>query len=152
MSAEMQPGVPLRAHVAHPAADPPIVVTSSADSGTGSLRAAIGAASSGDTIIFATGLGTITLASALAPTVNLTIQGPAGGLQAISGGGVTRIFSISSGLTLTLADLSITDGQTTTGDPAGGGIKNDGTLTLTGSAVTGNRTANGSAGVGDQGN
>src|ERR1700720_2004990 len=51
-------------------------VTTLTDSGTGSLRAALAAANSGDTIVFSNGLtGTITLASTLTINNNVTIQG-----------------------------------------------------------------------------
>ncbi|HLI51048.1 MAG TPA: hypothetical protein VKU87_04585, partial [Thermomicrobiaceae bacterium] len=54
------------------------IVTSYADSGTGSLRDTIAAAQAGDTITFAPNLDgqTINLASALTVDKNLTIQGP----------------------------------------------------------------------------
>ena len=138
-----------RSHFARAAGGNTIVVTSAADSGSGTLRAAIAGASSGDTITFAQGLGTITVASSLAPAVNLTIQGPTGGVQVISGNAVTRVFSIPSGVSATLANLEVTGGQTTSTDPNGGGIKNDGSLTLTNSYVTSNHTGNGADGSGD---
>ena len=52
-----------------------LTVLNTNDSGAGSLRAAIAAAASGDTINFAV-TGMITLASELAIDKNLTIQGP----------------------------------------------------------------------------
>ena len=56
-----------------------LTVTNNRDSGAGSLRAAIAAAVSGDTIEFATNLAgeTITLASTLAIGTSLQIEGPA---------------------------------------------------------------------------
>src|SRR5271154_6561615 len=54
----------------------PIVVTSLADNGPGTLRAAIAAAHSGDAIVFAPSVHDITLTSGqLAVTQSLTIDG-----------------------------------------------------------------------------
>jgi hypothetical protein len=64
-------------------------VTSLNDSGTGTLRAAMESAGSGDTIVFQPGLtGTITPTS-LAPAIaaNLTISGPGPGVITITGSG-----------------------------------------------------------------
>ena len=64
-------------------------VTSLNDSGTGTLRAAMMSAGSGDTIVFQPGLtGTITPTS-LAPAIatNLTISGPGPGVITITGSG-----------------------------------------------------------------
>jgi len=133
-------------------------VTTTGDSGPGSLRDTIANAGDGDTITFAPGLGTITLSSGeLLLTKNLTISGPAGAAQSISGGGVSRVFEIASGAQVTLTNLMITGGQAPAspngafaaagsagGD--GGGILNQGTLTLTNSTITGNM-----GGAGDTG-
>ena len=64
------------------------------DSSPGSLRDQIAAASSGDTINFASGLsGTINLTSGeLAIAKNLTIQGPGTATITVSGGGTQRVF------------------------------------------------------------
>ena len=70
-----------------------LFVTTTADSGAGSLRAAITGAGNGDTIVFQTG-GTITLASELPIiTKNLTIDGN-GNNPTISGAGAYRPFFI----------------------------------------------------------
>ena len=130
-----------------------LTVLNNADSGSGSLRAEIAAASSGDTIVFAPKLQggqTITLASELDITKNLDIEGPASGRLTISGGGVRRVFEIGSGATVTLANLTIADGQTsstgTSGDAlGGGGILNDAgaTLNLTRCSVVNNKATAG---------
>src|SRR5215831_9328600 len=64
-----------------------LTVTSIADKGTGSLRAEIASAQSGDTIVFAPGLDgqTITLKSELLITKNLTIAGPSDHGVTVSG-------------------------------------------------------------------
>ena len=61
-------------------------VTTNADSGTGSLRAAIAAASSGDTIEFAPGIDRIELLTALPNASNLIIDGGTGVVVTTSGG------------------------------------------------------------------
>ena len=80
-----------------------LVVTSSADTGPGSLRATISAAVSGDLIQFDPSLTgqTIVLATPLSVTKSLTINGPGADNLAISGGKRVRIFSATAPLTLT---------------------------------------------------
>jgi hypothetical protein len=88
-------------------------VLTNADSGDGSLRAAIATAQSGDQIIFADSLRgqTITLASGdLAISQNLDIEGSGADQLAISGDHASRVFEISGGVTVTVAGLTITDG------------------------------------------
>lgn len=64
----------------------PVIVTSSADSGPGSLRAAITSAVSGETIEFANSVHSIALTSGDLPiSVNLKIQGPGADKLTISG-------------------------------------------------------------------
>jgi hypothetical protein len=112
-------------------------VTSAADSGPGSLRAEIGAASAGDTIVFAAGVGEITLTSGeLDITKSLTIQGPGASQLAISGGNASRVIEVDGATTnVTLSGLTITQGNDQVSN--GGGIFNNGsTLTLSGCAVT----------------
>src|SRR5438552_195513 len=81
-------------------------VTNLADSGSGSLRAAIEAANTNpgaDVIKFAGGLkGTIILSSTngeLSVTDDLTIDGPGANQLTVSGGDVTRVFHISGSST-----------------------------------------------------
>jgi hypothetical protein len=116
------------------------VVTTNADSGAGSLREAIALACPGSTITFAnTVVSPITLTSGeLVIGKNLTIQGPGANLLTISGNNASRVFNISSGVTVTLDRLTIANGRTSS--RVGGGIlNNDGsTLTLTNSTVSGN--------------
>src|SRR5262249_45317985 len=88
-----------------------LTVTTNADSGAGSLRGAIAAAASGDTINFAadglTGSQTITLTSGkLVPTVNLTITG-AGAPPVSIVSATSRVFDfpLSSPSTLTAVTL-----------------------------------------------
>jgi hypothetical protein len=127
-----------------------LTVTTFEDSGTGSLRAEIAAAKAGDTIVFASPLvsgkgskgkpttsTTITLiGSELLISKNLTIQGPAPGQTPItvSGGQYAnwRVFEIGPNAVVTLSGLDISNGHAiyNQNDGRGGGIKNEGTLTL----------------------
>ena len=113
-----------------------LTVTNTLDSGAGSLRAQILAAASGDTINFSVS-GTITLASSLpAIAISLTIDGSG---QAITVDGATsfQILSVNSGATLNLRNLTIAHGFSS-GD--GGGVANEGTLTVTNCTFSNNST------------
>lgn len=116
-----------------------LTVTNRDDSGPGSLRYAINhAAPSGDTITFASNVtGTITLTSGtLEIYKNITIQGPGADQLAISGNNSDTVFYIDSGKTVRISGLTITRGYDYS--YYGGGIDNDGNLTLTKSVVRGN--------------
>ncbi len=120
------------------------VVTSSTDSGVGTLRAAMVAAASGDTITFA-GDYKIYLSSTLTISKHLTIDG---GNRAITLSGDTGndgspnvgIFSINSSGVATLTHLSIVSGTAPMPlSGAGGGIlNNQGTVTVQNSTLAGN--------------
>jgi hypothetical protein len=109
----------------------PVVVSSTADSGAGSLRAALALAAtlSGSTVSFANTLtgATITLASPLILAANVTIDGTNAPGLVLSGGLATEVFSVSSGVTAVIQDLSIDNGVAI----QGGGISNAGTLSVT---------------------
>ena len=111
------------------------------DSGAGSLRAEITAAHNGDTIVFAPKLQggqTITLASELDITKNLDIEGPGANRLTISGsGGVVlhRVFEIGSGATVTLANLTIANGKTTSTGRSGGALGGGGILNNAGAKL-----------------
>jgi hypothetical protein len=142
-----------------------LTVTNLNDSGTGSLRAEILAASSGDTIVFNSGLtGTITLTSGtLAIGAGVTIIGPGANVITVSGNNASTVFTINGAISVTIAGLTIANGNTTTegggislataggsltvsnctfsGNFAqiyGGAIFNNGTLAVTGSTFNGN--------------
>jgi predicted outer membrane repeat protein len=122
-------------------------VTTTADSGAGSLRVAVALANTNpeaDTITFATGLGPVVLSTAellLTDTSGATtISGPSGGAQVVqrsTAGGTPnfRLFNVGSGVTAAFNNLTITNGNTTVD---GGGIFNSGTVTVTNSTVSGN--------------
>jgi hypothetical protein len=155
----------------------PLTVLNNHDSGSGSLRAAIAAAKSGDTIDFANSVHNITLTSGeLNVITNLNIAGPGAGLLDISGDNASRVLEIGSNATVTIGGLTIANGQaagrngggvlvdagaslvldhvvvthnSASADSlgnfgSGGGIENDGSLTVTASLFTNNLASGGS--------
>jgi hypothetical protein len=85
-----------------------LTVNTTADSGAGSLREAITNAVNGDTIVFSTS-GTITLASQLDISQNLTINGT-GQTIAIDGNAAERVLCITATGTVNLTALTIQNG------------------------------------------
>lgn len=133
--------------LAHVAPASAATVTNTDDSGAGSLRAAI---QSGDgSITFGAGAsGMINLASAL-PVIShdVQIQGPGAGQLWVrrDSGGNYRIFTVNSGSTVKISGLGISNGYVSAFPILGGGIFNQGTLTVSDSVVIGN-TSEGSGG------
>lgn len=146
-------------------AESALVVTNSNDAGQGSLRAATGAATAGEIILFdiattdpgfdpATETFTITLTSGdIVIDKDLTIAGPAAANIAISGKQVNRIFRITAG-TVSISDRTLRDGRVVgaspvagnfyDGEPArGGAVLNDRTLTCTRCTFDGNSVTGG---------
>ncbi|HPP62317.1 MAG TPA: choice-of-anchor Q domain-containing protein [Anaerolineales bacterium] len=114
-----------------------LVVTNTSDSGAGSLREALDDANDGD-VIDATGIsGTITLASQLTVSDNVTINGPGASSLTVSGDNAVRVFYIDAGKTVVINDLTVANGKVV--DDEGGGIRNHGNLTLNVVTVTGNQ-------------
>jgi hypothetical protein len=108
------------------------------------LRDAIAKAVASDTIDFSV-TGTITLTSGeLTISKNLTINGPGATQLTISGNQASRVFNISSGFTVALSGMTIANGNPS---GAGGGILNQGALTLSSVVVTNNKAANGGGGI-----
>jgi Calx-beta domain/Bacterial Ig domain len=123
------------------------VVTSTGDSGAGTLRDALASVCTGGTITFSLGAGphTITLTSGeLAVAKNVTIKNNTGDNLTVSGGNLLRVFNINSGKTAAIIGLTISGGTALNG----GGILNDGTLTVVNSTVTGNNATADGAGIG----
>lgn len=116
------------------------IVTSTNDSGPGSLRQAISDAASDDLISFAPNVtGTITLTSGqLVISTSLTLDGPGAGTLTVSGNFKSRVFNVLTGISVTLSGVSIGGGSISDYPTNGGGIKNSGTLTLTKVLVAGN--------------
>jgi hypothetical protein len=122
------------------------VVTTTADSGAGSLRQAIADACTTDTITFnipGPGPDTIGLTTGeLTLNKNLTITGPTSKRLTISGTHTSRVFSVAPGTTVALASLTIADGQAV----SGAGISSLGDLTIRQSTFTGNTAVGGAGG------
>jgi CSLREA domain-containing protein len=122
------------------------LVVNNNDSGAGSLRAILLTACPGTTITFAPGVvGPITLTSGeLVVDKNLTINGPGANILTISGisSSNSRVFRILSGNTVTMTDLTIANGQMSGSGNNGGGVLNNGTLTLNNCNLFGNATIN----------
>ncbi|MFO0845220.1 MAG: hypothetical protein U0797_23035 [Gemmataceae bacterium] len=111
-----------------------------ADSGADSLRQAVLLANTNpgpDTIRFAAAArGTVALTSGeLSITGDLRIDGPGASRLAVSGSDLSRVFTIAAGTAVTIDDLTVTRGR---GVLRGGGIRNDGTLTLSHAVVSNN--------------
>src|SRR5262249_574990 len=118
-----------------------IVVTNTNDSGHGSLRDALAAASDGDAIDATGGSGTILLTSGeLQINHNVTINGAGAGNLAINGNATFRVCE-NFASDATISGFTITNGFTTDAD-GGGGILNHGGLTLSGASILSNNTGN----------
>ncbi|WP_085712624.1 MULTISPECIES: Ig-like domain-containing protein [unclassified Pseudomonas] len=134
--------------------------TNNANTGVGSLRAALASAQNGDIVTFSTGM-TVQLTSELLINKNITVDGDLNndGVADVTLDGQykTRVVEITSGSTVTLDGLVITRGLVSgnggnggygaTG-AMGGGIFNAGILTLNNVSVTGNAAAGGGGGGG----
>jgi predicted outer membrane repeat protein len=121
-----------------------IIVTTTNDSGPGSLRQALVDAHYGDTINFDSSLKgqTITLTSGrLIVDKNVTISGPGANHLAVDGNATDWVFSIDLGPTVTISGLTITNGN--------GGILHHtaGTLTLSNSTISDNSSTSGGGGI-----
>jgi hypothetical protein len=116
------------------------IVTTTADSGAGSLRQIIADACDGTTITFDTAgvfatPQTITLTTGeILVDKNLTINGTDAQVT-VSGNNASRVFHVNTGDTLGIIGLTFTGGSTN-GD--GAAIINDGALTVVNSTFTGN--------------
>jgi len=124
-----------------------LTVTTLADSGNGSLRAAIlqsASTPSGTIIDFASGLtGTIRLASTLSICGGQTLAIQGASQIAVSGQNNVPVFNTCSGTNVTLSGLTIENGLISNqpgpaGGAGGGGIQNNGILTVTNSTFSGN--------------
>ena len=134
-----------------------LTVSSLADSGTGSLRAAVAAAAAGDTIQL-TATGTLTLITGeIAIAKSLNIVGPGSTSLTLSGNNTSRIFSIidvSNGADapVSLSGLTLTKGSATGACPtptagSGGAIIATESLTLTDVVISGNAAVRNGGGL-----
>ncbi|CAI8835608.1 putative membrane protein [Pseudomonas sp. IT-P44] len=134
--------------------------TNNANTGVGSLRAAIASAQNGDTVTFSTGM-TVQLTSELLINKNIIVDGDLNndGVADVTLDGQyrTRVIEIAAGKTVTLDGLVITRGLVSgTGGNGGygatgsmaGGIFNAGVLTLNNVTVTSNAASGGGGGGG----
>lgn len=119
-----------------------ITVTSAADSGAGSLRAALAAANPGDTIAFSLPANsTIALSSEL-PVIsqNLTIDGSGSTGLTVSGNGGSRVFFVNSG-TVSISNLAISNGLAQGGAGGNGGAGGGGGAGAGGAIFVGSSAA-----------
>ena len=131
------------------------VVSTTADSGMGSLRYAVGTANSGDTIMFFLPAGsTVVLAGPITVSNRVTIAGPGVTVSAghrddrhssatysgvtISGNNAQQLFIVNAGGTLNLSGLILAAGLATVAHKPGGAIYNQGTVSLVSDVFTGN--------------
>lgn len=123
-----------------------ITVTSTTDSGAGSLRQALVGATPGDTISIPTPGDYLITSAELAVTKNVSIEG-SGPTVRIVGDGNNRVFNVTAG-NATLSNLTVTGGGLSGPVVNGGGIANGaGTLVLRKVTVTGNSVSNPSGGI-----
>ena len=127
------------------------LVTSTADSGPGSLREVIANASVGETITFAVS-NLITLTGGeLAVATDLTITGPGSSNLTIErshaeGTPAFRVFNITSG-SVRISGLTLSNGLAT----AGGGINNEDRLIVAGCTISGNTATERGGGINNSG-
>jgi len=129
-----------------------LFVTSTGDTGAGSLRAALKSARSGDTIRFSLPTpATIRLTSGeLLVSKNLNIIGPGADSLLLSGNSSSRVFRVSSGMTVSITGLTIASGVAFGRSSAGygGGIYSDrATLTITDCVMSGNMASGGGGAI-----
>jgi hypothetical protein len=118
-------------------------VTSLADNGAGSLRQIIANSVPGDFIKFGV-TGTIALTTGeLTVSNDLTFIGPGAEALAISGNHLSRVFTITSDVTVTMSSLSLINGRASDFSQPGGGILNEGILTVSNCILSGNAAADG---------
>src|SRR5437588_8994631 len=121
-----------------------ITVTSTADSGAGTLRDALASAANGDTIDTSSLTGTILLTSGeLLVNNSVTILGPGPANLAVNGNAASRVFHIAPSNTVTIASLTITNGSA---DAGGGTYTGPGALTVSNCTLSGNSATNGRGG------
>ena len=128
-----------------------ITITNTNDSGPGSLRNALAIATDGDEITFAV-TGTIGLTSGELPVNHsISISGPGAVNLAVNGNAKSRVFHISSGTTVTISGLTITNGNAngqSYPDDSGGGVYNDhANGTLSNCTITNNQAVTFGGGI-----
>ncbi len=120
---------------------PGIIVSTTSNSGPGSLRNALQEICSGGTITFDPSLNgkTIRLVGArLVVAKNVAILGPGANLLAISGNDASGVFEFRPGVTSILARVTVTSGRVTS-PQKGAGIWNRSQLTLVSCTISSNQ-------------
>ena len=71
---------------------------------------------------------------------SVTIDGPGASQLSVSGGGTSGVFDVASGVTASLSGLTLTGGSGDSGyyGDNGGGLYNDGTVTVNNCTISGN--------------
>lgn len=135
---QVRPKVPILIDELRLACADSATVTTTADTGAGSLRQALATVCAGGTAEFTPALAgeTIELQSPLTLTKNVTIDGSGAPGVTLDGGGDSRIIEVNGGVTATASDVRITGGY---GFQLAGAVLNNGSLTLERVTVTGNR-------------
>ena len=116
-----------------------LTVTTTSDTGPGSLRERIEATGIGDTIVFASSVtGMITLTNGdLILRRTTFIDGPGPNVLTISGFGSNGVFQIANFGDYRISGLTVANGASWAGN--GGGIYNDGSLTVLNSTISSNQ-------------
>jgi Chlamydia polymorphic membrane protein (Chlamydia_PMP) repeat len=127
-----------------------LYVSSTDDSGPGSLRAALAGATNGDIIDATAVAGTITLTSGELPiSHSATLLGPGSATLTVSGNHASRVFNVT-GTNVTIRGLRIADGQTA-GIDSGMGINAAGgagsVITVRDCVITNNSTTYNGGGI-----
>jgi hypothetical protein len=115
-------------------------------------------AAANDTIQIAAGTYDNTVNGELFPlviAVNLTLTGAGAPTTIIDADGTARVITVNGGVTVAISGVTITDGAVSCGSVGcsaqGGGLFNNGTLTLTNVTVSGNTASCGGGGCSAQG-
>lgn len=142
ISTQLKPRVPMLLDEIRLACGQSATVTSTSDSGAGSLRKAVGSVCAGGTVTLDASLAgqTITLDTPIQATSTVTIDGSAAPGVVLSGGGDSRILEVAKGATVMVKGLTLTQGY---GWELAGAVLNNGDLTLDHVAVTNNTVATG---------
>ncbi len=94
----------------------------------------------------------LVIASGTYPESNLVVgssinfQGAGAASTIVNGGGVNRVFHVNSGAQVGITNLTITNGKAASGQD-GGGILNNGGLTVNNCVITGNMSGGSSGGI-----
>ncbi len=111
------------------------------------LQTIIFASSPGDAMTLCA--GTWNLESTAHIDINLTLRGAGAAKTILDGGNAVRVLNIAAGATVTLQDLTITKGNSVNHN--GGGIRNEGTLSLLGVSVMHNYAFDQGGGIDNNG-